>query len=248
MLTVGVDFATEPEKTAMATVEWSGGRAVVQSLTLAVEDAAICAQVTGAAKLGLDCPLGWPDEFVDFLRQHHDGHVLAPEQVAGKEWRRRLAYRETDRRVQETTGLWPLSVSADRIGMTAMRAAGLLARLDAEGQRVDRTGAGVVVEVYPAASLHHWGLPHTGYKGPDKREQLGALLARLRAEATWLDLAGHDVLCAGSDDAFDAVVAALTARASALGKATTPLDKHREQAGREGWIALPTVPLAGLPG
>nr|WP_276611049.1 DUF429 domain-containing protein [Kineococcus siccus] len=52
--------------------------------------------------------------------------------------------------------------------------------------------------------------------------------------------------CAASDDAFDAVVAALTARAAAVGAATRPAQGQRAAAAREGWIALPTGPLADL--
>ncbi|MCO7202637.1 hypothetical protein NH287_03815 [Microbacterium sp. CnD16-F] len=49
-----------------------------------------------------------------------------------------------------------------------------------------------------------------------------------------------------SDDAFDAVVAALIARAHAL-RATHPVPPARTaQARREGWIALPATPLTDL--
>lgn len=86
--------------------------------------------------------------------------MTLPEEVAGHDWRRQLAFRRTDEPVRAATGLVPLSVAADRIAHPAMRCAGLLARLALEGQPVDRSGSGVVVEVYPAASLKQWGLPH----------------------------------------------------------------------------------------
>lgn len=162
MLTAGVDLSTEPATTALATIEWVAGAAVVRSLRLGVNDDMITEAARAAVKLGLDCPLGWPDDFVAFLNQHHKGHVVvAPEDVAGKDWRRRLAYRATDRSVHAATRLTPLSVAADRIGLTAMRAAGLLARAAAAGQPVDRAGGGVVVEVYPAASLRCAGTSRT---------------------------------------------------------------------------------------
>ena len=45
----------------------------------------------------------------------------------------------------------------------------------------------------------------------------------------------------GSDDnAFDALVAALVARAAAIGETIKIPKKHLEVARREGWIALPT--------
>ncbi len=47
----------------------------------------------------------------------------------------------------------------------------------------------------------------------------------------------------GSDDAFDAVIAALIARAHAIGGTHEVPPTLREQADREGWIALPSIPL-----
>ena len=247
MITAGVDLATEPARTALATVRWSSGRASVLSLSLGVDDANIAEAALSAAKLGLDCPLGWPDDFLRFLQAHQAGRAVAPQEVAGRDWRRRLAYRTTDRVVREVTGLTPLSVAADRIGRTAMRAAGLLARLADEGRPVDRAGGGIVVEVYPAASLRCWGLPHKGYKRTVNRDQLEALVYALLKAAPWLELGNHADLCARSDDSFDAVIAALTSRAAALSRTTVPADMvQRDQARREGWIALPTGPLSSL--
>lgn len=45
---------------------------------------------------------------------------------------RDLSYRLTDLFVRDAAGLWPLSVSTDRIGIVAFRAARLLADLEAE--------------------------------------------------------------------------------------------------------------------
>ena len=247
MITAGVDLATEPANTALATIRWTSGGASVLSLSLGVDDAGIAEAAQSVAKLGLDCPLGWPDDFLRFLQAHQAGRVVAPQDVAGRDWRRRLAYRATDRAVREVTGLTPLSVAADRIGLTAMRAAGLLARLANEGRSVDRGGGGIVVEVYPAASLKCWGLSHKGYKRSVNRDQLAALVRALLNAAPWLELGSHADLCAQSDDAFDAVIAALTSRAAALSQTTEPGDTvQRDQARREGWIALPMGPLSSL--
>ena len=61
-----------------------------------------------------------------------------------------------------------------------------------------------------------WGLEHTGYKAsPEAREQL---LGAIEAEAPWLAWeAGAREACVESDDALDAVLCALIARAAALG-------------------------------
>jgi predicted nuclease with RNAse H fold len=247
VITAGIDLATEPTGTAVATIRWSPGRATLTSLQVGVDDERTLRTAAEADKLGIDCPLGWPDGFLRFVNAHHTGHVVAPQDVTGLDWRRRLAYRGTDRAVRSSIGLTPLSVAADRIGLTAMRAAGLLARLASEGRPVDRAGTGVVVEVYPAASLAWWRLPYRGYKGNKNRPQLAALLERLKRAALWLDLGEHASLCADSDDAFDAVVAALTSRAAALSQATQPADESTwALARKEGWIAVPTGALSDL--
>ncbi len=128
-------------------------------------------RVAGRGRPRAGLPAGLPEDFLRFLQAHHTGQLVAPRDLAGRDWRRRLAYRATDRAVTARTGLRPLSVAADRIGLTPMRAAGLLAELAAQGRPVDRTGSGVVVEVYPAASLHRWGLPHQQYKSDRHRTQ-----------------------------------------------------------------------------
>ena len=200
----------------------------------------------GADKAGIDCPLGWPEKFVEFISAHHAGEVIVPAEVAGREWRRTLAYRVTDKAVRDTTGLVPLSVAADRIAHTAMRCAGLLAQLARKGQPVDRGGTGVVVEVYPAASLKQWGLPHRGYKGRGNTKPLAQVVDALLAAASWLTLGPHEDECRRSDDALDAVIAALTARAAMKGLVIAPSTTQAVASRTEGWIALPSCPLSAL--
>ncbi len=221
-------------------MEWAGGEATVRTLQGGVTDAELIDAIRAADKAGIDCPLGWPDAFVDFVGAQRTGS-LSPVR-ADAAWRRGLAYRLTDQVVRVEAGLNPLSVSADRIAYVAFRCANLLASL---GMPIDRSGAGLVVEVYPAASLRRWGLTHRGYKlpGPDA---LGLLVDSLLAAAPWLSLGPFEPLCRRSHDAFDAVIAALAARAAALGRALEPAPEERGRARREGWIALPTCDLGDL--
>jgi predicted nuclease with RNAse H fold len=184
--------------------------------------------------------------FVDVVVMHRSGRVDVPGGSSGREWRRDLTLRVTDQVTQESTGLIPLSVSADRIGHTAMRCAGLLAELTRPGRLVDRSGEGVVVEVYPAASLKRWGLPHRGYRRAANLGELGRLADALKMSAPWLGLDSHQQTCRISDDAFDAVVAALTARAASLCQTTGVPPQHLRTARTEGWIALPGAPLSAL--
>jgi hypothetical protein len=164
----------------------------------------------------------------------------------GRDWRRDLALRVTDQVVHRSGAGRPLSVSADRIGHTAMRCADLLAQLAQQGHPVDRSGRGVVVEVYPAASLKQWNLPHNGYKGAAHLAKLGNLVDELKNGAPWLDLGSHESTCRSSDDATDAVIAAITARAAAKGLTTSPPPEHANTARTEGWIMVPASSLDEL--
>jgi predicted nuclease with RNAse H fold len=248
MLTVGVDLAAAASNTAVAWILWSKDWASVQRIAQPADDKLIIEAVVQADLAGIDCPFGWPEPFVEFVSQHRDGRVVTPEGVAGPDWRRRLAYRATDLMVQATVGRWPLSVSTDRIGYPAMRCASLLARLAERGQEVDRAGGGSVVEVYPAASLRKWGFTPRSYKGRGNGERLWLLVGALQDAAPWLDLGPHEEDCRRSHDATDAVVAALTARATALGLTPGPGPEHAEVAATEGWIMVPEEgSLARLP-
>jgi predicted nuclease with RNAse H fold len=247
VLTAGVDLAADPAGTATAAITWSPSGAQVQLIALPADDNTIVELAAHADKIGIDCPLGWPDAFVSFVGAHRHGDVPIPEGIDAKQWRRRLAWRHTDEVARRLTGLVPLSVSADRIGHTAMRCAALQTRLAQAGRGVDRSGAGAVVEVYPAASLKVWGLPWRGYKTSSNRAALGIVVDRLRQAAPWLDLGGYEQLCRHSDHALDAVVAALTARAAVRGQVCRPDERELPAARTEGWIAIPTAALAALP-
>ncbi|MCA9546149.1 MAG: DUF429 domain-containing protein, partial [Myxococcales bacterium] len=130
-----------------------------------------------------------------------------------------------------------LSVSTDLIGVPALRCRGLLARLGVH----DRSGDGRVFETYPAGALQQWGLRSTGYKGAQGRPIRQRMLAQLEGLAPWLVLNEEArALIAASDDALDALVAALNARACQLGWTLGPADEaDRAAASREGWIHLP---------
>jgi predicted nuclease with RNAse H fold len=243
MRTVGVDLSAEPKKTWMATVSWTPGKAELLDLQQGVTDAGIVSVAKGSARIGIDCPFGWPTLFVAFVQAHEAGGVARQEGLPIK-WRGDLANRVTDIAVRENTGLKPLSVGADRIAHVAFRCAAILADMDAVGLVVDRSGeTGSVVEVYPAASLRQWGLSSTGYKRKEGRPALGELAAKLLSPdfAPWLDLGSWSDAFHSNDDAFDAVIAAMAARAAVLGVVVPPTPDQRIAAQTEGWIAVPTA-------
>jgi predicted nuclease with RNAse H fold len=250
MRTLGVDLAAATRKTAAAVLDWKAGRAKLIHLSLDVTDEEIVDLFGTSDITGIDCPVGWPDAFLPFIAAHlkFEPHpVLDHDGIAG---RRLLAYRDTDRFVTGETGLIPLSVSADRIAHPAMRCAVIQAKIAREHGPQARDGSGRLAEVYPAASLRLWGIPARGYKGRGlpEAERLGLMLDSVATAAPWLDLAGHRDELAASDDMFDAVIAALTARAVALGRTIRPDAGHARAARTEGWIHLPSGQLAGLTG
>lgn len=241
MRTVGVDLSASPAKTAVACVDWSSDRAVLTELVVGADDAAIRRRTDGATRIGIDSPFGWPDEFVDFVVAHH-GNRLSPGRGLDDIARRRpLALRRTDLRIIDDGAGRPLSVSADQIAHVAFRCAGLLADLGVD-DRVD----GWAVEAYPAGALKRWGLTSRGYKRAANAPVLADLVLALQAAAPWLELGDHAERMARDDDAFDAVITALIARAAELGRTTRPAAADRPVAAREGWIHVPTAELADL--
>jgi predicted nuclease with RNAse H fold len=237
-----------PDRTAVALVEWDGGRARLLGADLGADDDDIMRAVDGAAKVGIDCPVGWPDAFVDFLVGYRDGQVAAATGAGGLTWRRQVVNRRTDLFVRQVVGLTPLSVAADRIAHVALRCTALLARLEAAGVTVDRAGHGLVVEVYPKASLKQWNLlPRQSYKQTARPHVVATILAGLATAAPWLDLGDCAFAVSRSHDVLDAVIAALTARAALQGLTYLPDELHRAAARTEGWIAVPCSALDELP-
>ena len=200
--------------------------------------------------VAVDVPFGWPMPFADALQNHQIGVALDPDRL-------RYMYRSTDLWVRnELPRLLsrdarcprPLSVAADRLGVTAMVGTILLNRLDDTFDLSPQFGDSLpaAVEVYPALSLWAWGLPREGLGGNDDtaREARRALLRTLcesfgvsiaeRWEATLVDV----------DHCFDALVAALTGCEYASGNTFDPPDCFDRNVLRiEGWMRSPNRAL-----
>ena len=231
--TLGVDLAGEskPKKTAYCLIEWVKPKARIIELHCGANDAVLLEGFGRSDKIGIDAPFGWPTAFADAVYAHQRQNVWPAVRTAS------LRYRTTDHIVRERIKRWPLSVSSDLIGVTAMRAARLLS----ETGPIDRSGYGRFVEVYPAAALHIWGFSFTSYKENKGKENRRALThCLMTATEKWLDWSGDaQQKCEKSDDALDAVVAALVARAAATDQIEPIPQKYMATAKREGWIALP---------
>jgi predicted nuclease with RNAse H fold len=244
VLIAGLDLAAQPKGTALAVLHCTDQVVSLVNLVHAATDSEIIQATLDCEKFGIDCALGWPISFVDFVSSYSQTSLVGAKFDGGIDWRRDLAYRETDREVHRITGRWPLSVSTDRLGMTAMRCAGLLSKLESSGFAVDRSGMGKVVEIYPAASLRIWGFSIAGYRNSTKiREKL---LRELGVAAPWLRLGEYSNELIASCDAFDSVVAAIATLSAVLGKSTKPPLEKLELAQIEGWVALPRGPLTEL--
>ena len=241
-----MDLGAEPKRTAVAVLQWVAREVFLTDLVTTADDDVILEAAEVADKVGIDCPLGWSDEFVEFLNEHHTGRVTS--MPVDSYARTPLRYRATDLHLIESNLGRPLSVSSDLIGVCAMRAAGLLAAMTKAGLEVDRSGvSGRVAETYPAAAIKHWGLAAGGYKGADKTAALETMVDLLTQQFPQLDLGEYEDLCRSSDDAFDAVMCALVARATTRYRGTVPIPSGMTQrAKREGWIAVPAGRLGDL--
>lgn len=242
-----MDLAADAKRTAVAMLQWDpDGVRLIELLTTA-DDEAVLDFALQADKTGIDCPLGWSDEFVDFVNAHHTG-LVERTPVDGPA-RLPLRYRATDLWLIEEKLGRPLSVSSDLIAVPAMRAAGLLASMARAGIEVDRAGVtGGVAETYPAAAIRHWKLADGPYKGTANATALSAMADKLRRGFRGrLDLGEHRSTVRRSDDAFDAVMCALIARATMVYRGTAQIPHGLVQrARREGWIHVPTCRLDEL--
>ncbi len=235
MVTLGVDLASLPRRTAVCRIRWADGRADIGVPQLNIGDARLLDFASRADRVGVDAPFGWPNTFIRAVSAHHRWRLWPTARLKA------LRFRMTDRFVRERVSRWPLSVSSEKIGVTAMRAARVLSQLAAEGEPVDRTGGGKWVEVYPVAALRHWGLKPDGYKKRDARARRRELLNELGVGPGGPLEASEEVreACETSHDCLDALIAALVARAAALGLCEPVPEGMVALAGNEGWIALP---------
>ena len=259
---VGIDLASTPARTGVVTLDWSGSRAHASLVRdLRADDEGLTALVDATTVVGLDAPLGWPDDFVAALDAHHALRAWPSYDVReGEGERERLRLRKTDLFVRDLDlGSTPLSVSSDLIGVVAMRAALLQSRwAKAWGQYEARDGSGRLVETYPAAALRAWkllprrGVRYKGGGGTEKGEQQRGARESIAAAleqrtSTWLVLEPslrHEIV--RSDHALDALVCALVALAATREATHVASRELTAIAAREGWIHVPSTSLEDL--
>lgn len=72
MIAVGIDLSSQPERTAICTVEW-GPTVVVHEPELGAKDSELIEAMNRADRVGIDVPLGWPESFVSAIGAYHEG-------------------------------------------------------------------------------------------------------------------------------------------------------------------------------
>ena len=233
MITLGIDLSAQRAGTAACLIDWQREKVVVSEPQVGCSDAELDEVIGRADAVGIDAPFGWPKPFIDAVASW-----------TLKEWspeiRDRLQFRATDRFVRDMQRRWPLSVSTDKIALPAMRAMALLNRHGV----TDRSGDGLFFEIYPAASLHAWGISNRGYKQAKDEACVAArakILTELRVRLPQLELPSS---AAATSDTLDSLIASLTTRAAAIGRARRPGSELIELARTEGSIHVPIGPMA----
>ena len=158
VVTLGIDLSADVDGTAACSIRWHDAKAVVDVPGRRLGNADLRGLIAAADWTGIDAPFSWPVPFRDALAAHGAGGGWEEDYRSP-----RFQYRATDLFV---TGIArrPLSVSTDRIGVTAMRCARLLEEVGRDrGKKLDLTGQDQVVEVYPAAALSAWGAKDAGF-------------------------------------------------------------------------------------
>lgn len=235
--TIGVDLAVEPRRTAAVEIQWSRDGAVVLPPKLDCGDDYLIDLLAGLGEgecAGIDCPFGWPTDFVEAVLAHAGRRPWPAREEGRREHYARMRLRATDlitdQVIRPLIKRGPLSVSMDKLGAIAARWAYLADQLEVRGRPVDRSGAGRVVEVYPAGARAVWRLARPR-----------SVPGLLQATAPWLTLESEArQVYENNNDAFDALIAALAARAAALGQTARPRNEQEVRAAAtEGWIHLP---------
>ncbi len=260
---VGIDLASEAKRTGVAVIELAGASALADRAPAGflADDRGLVDIVDRSTVVGLDSPLGWPDDFVSAVTAHRmSARWPTFEHRSTDKIRESLRHRRTDLFVRALDlGSTPLSVSSDLIGVVAMRGAWLqTAWAQRWGHLESRDGTGRLVETYPAAALRAWGmLARRGvrYKGggtaPEREAQRAERERIVRAieeqSSEWLHLsAALRVETIESDHALDALVSALVALAARVGATHHAPSESSDAARREGWIHVPSETFDSL--
>lgn len=241
--TWGLDLSTSPRKTAAVALDWGAGIARVTNVIRPLTAPAIIDLIadSGDEPWAVDVPFGWPDRFVALMADRARGPLAMsklPPVDTWNDWRtRQIAQRRTDEflTTQSRIRTRPLPASFQMLGATAAMWVLIEAELAHRGIFIDRSGiSGHICETYPRAALAAWGHRQSGKTYLPTLERLFPFLSVSEGWRTAL----------ANDDACDALVCALVARAHSLGRTLPPPDEDLDAACREGWIYVSLLPFA----
>jgi hypothetical protein len=226
---IGIDCATQPNKTGLALGALESGRVRIERCQ------------TGSAKhppvsivrdwigqgdsvlLALDAPLGWAAPLGQALQRHAAGGALEYSADA-------LFQRATDRSIWGRFGKKPLEIGADRISRTTVAALQLLKTVVDDPRcpiplawHPEALPAVSAIEVYPAVTRLARGAPDHG--------------GSLDGLSGWIEFGSGIDTAQLTVDAVDAAVCVLAAADFIEGRAFGPPDLTVAQ--REGWIWAP---------
>jgi len=249
MLTLGIDLSTAAKSSAACLIDWPDGSSQPPTITLVqttVTDDDVIALAAGADVIAIDAPFGWPTAWANAVAKHRPGDPFLATGLPAT-----LTRRATDSWVAANVGIYPLSVGANLIGATAIRCARLVHRLNLPVDTGEVGSGRFVSEVYPAAALVRWGLPHRLYKGRVLATARTALIdALVEAGLPVAIRADARREIESSDDALDALLCSLVGRAVAIGLTDDAPEPLRAATATEGWIRVPRAgtTLGGLGG
>jgi hypothetical protein len=220
-------MAATARSTAFVALRWTAAGAEVADVRERCGDGTLLDLLADPAheRVGVDVPFGWPRAFVRAVAAHAAAEPWPWRGEDSERVRREhLRFRRTDVVAAARLRRPPMTAAFDRLGAATARWAHLADELAARGVPVARDGGGRAAEVYPAGARAVWGL--------------GRSLAEVRAVLPVAAAPGHEARLR-DEHVFDAFVAALVARAVALGLAHPPAPEDADLAREEGWLWLP---------
>jgi predicted RNase H-like nuclease len=234
---IGVDCATQKEKTAIAFGLWRGNMPKLVEVQSGKDLDSIARKIvewisgTNTCLLAIDAPLGWPEAFGRVFSKHQAGQFIP---IQADE----LFQRETDRFVRKVYGKKPLEVGAERIARTAHAALNTLDQISKLTNRCislawsPLSSDGIhAIEVYPAGTLSAYNLPSKAYKKPDQTDIRGKMI---KALSKHIILPENTAIFQDNADCLDAAICVLAGADFLRGSAHPPEDLKLAQ--KEGWI------------
>jgi predicted nuclease with RNAse H fold len=100
VLTVGIDLASQPERTAVCWIRWNRGCAEAYHIECKATDGHLIEAVEQADKVGIDVPFGWPDAFVKAVTAYAETGRWPTTAINTSKTDKPLLFRATDHAIR----------------------------------------------------------------------------------------------------------------------------------------------------